>query len=264
MSKYANYFNMCVRSMLAYKADYFLYMAINTVFFYISIALWLTIYKVGGVDQINSYTISNTITYYLLTTLIFRFDMVNVIYLGNEIWTGKFTNDYIKPWNVTFIHFIASVADIFMGLLTFVPFLLIMYFSSSWLITLPSAQNVLLFIITMILAMVMNFFFNLIFHALTFHYGDRRSLIELINFIISFLAGSMFPLAFLSGTIKDIFLALPFKYLFYIPIETFLGKMTSEQIIRSWPIIITWSLIFFGVYRVVFLTGIKKYEGTGR
>ncbi len=250
--------------MLAYKADYFLYMLINTVFFYISIALWVTVYKASGVDQISTYTIANTITYYLLTTLIFRFDMMNTIYLGNEIWTGQFTNDYIKPWNITFIHFLACIADIALGLITFLPFLIFMYFSSFKLITLPSVQNALLFIITLILAMIMNFFFNLIFHAFTFHHGDRRSLIELINFVTSFMAGSMFPLAFLSGTIKNIFMVLPFKYIFYIPIEVFLGKMTTHQIILTWPTIIAWSVLFFLIYKIVFATGIKKYEGTGR
>lgn len=255
---------MCIRNMLAYKADYFLYMLINTVFFYISIALWLTVYRENGIENISQYTLSNIITYNLLTTLIFRFDMMNTIYLGNEIWTGKFTNDYIKPWNVTFIHFIACASDIIMGLITFVPFLLIMYFSSFNLISLPASQNLLPFFVTLILATIMNFFFNMIFHAMTFHYGDRRSMIELVNFISSFLAGSMFPLSFLSGTIKNIFLALPFKYIFFIPIEIFLGKITMRQAIYSWPIIIMWAGIFYAIYRLVYIAGIKKYEGTGR
>jgi ABC-2 type transport system permease protein len=104
----------------------------------------------------------------------------------------------------------------------------------------------------------------MIFHAMTFHYGDRRSLIELIDFVSGFLAGSMFPLAFLSSDIKNIFTILPFKYLFFTPIEIYLGKLNQQEIISSWLAILAWGIIFYFIFKVVYSTGLIKYEGTGR
>ena len=62
MQKYLSYFQISLKSMYAYKGDFFLYMAINMVFFYVSIALWSTVYKSGGLTTIDNYTLSNTIT----------------------------------------------------------------------------------------------------------------------------------------------------------------------------------------------------------
>lgn len=250
--------------MAAYKADFILFMAINTAFFYVSLALWLTIYRTTGQTEISSYTLSNTVTYYLLTTLIYRFDIAGTIYLGEEIWNGSFTNDLIKPFNMAFIHFLAALSDTAIGLLSFLPFLLIMSLSSIDYISLPTPTNLLMFILTISLAMIMNFFFNMILHALTFHFGDRQSLIELVSHISSFLAGGVFPLAFLSGWTEKAFLALPFKYLFSVPIEVFLGKMDLSQILSAWMGIGLWTILFYVIFRWVYNTGLKKYSGTGQ
>lgn len=255
---------MCLRSFAAYKADYFLYMAINMVFFYISIALWLTVYKSGNISDINSYTISNTITYYLLTSLIFRIDLSNAIYLGEEIWSGQFTNDLVKPWRVISVHLMATLGEVIINLISFIPFLLFMMLTSARYISVPSLLNFSAFIVTLVLAFAMNYFFNLIFHSLTFRYGDRSTMISLVNFVSSFLAGAVFPLAFLSGVYFKFITLLPFKYLFHTPIEIFLGKMSFNQILSSWAHILVWTILFYIIFKIVYTTGLKRYDGVGR
>jgi len=120
------------------------------------------------------------------------------------------------------------------------------------------------FIITILLALIMNYFFNLIFHSLTFRYGDRSSMIYLINFVTAFLAGSVFPLAFIEGTAYKILMFLPFKYIFFTPIEIFLGKLTPDKIIASWLYILLWTIAFYVIFKLIYRSGIKHYEAVGR
>src|SRR3989339_633676 len=264
MQKYLSYFQISLKSMYAYKGDFFLYMAINMVFFYVSIALWSTVYKSGGLTTIDNYTLSNTITYYLISVLIFRFDINNALYFAEEIWSGEFTNNVMRPWNVISSYFLLMVSDIFMGLLSFIPFLIFMVLTSYQFINIPTIGNLIFFCITLLAAFIMNFFFNLILHSLTFYFGDQYAQIELTNYVTSYFAGAIFPIAFLSGALKEIFMILPFKFLFFIPAEIFLGKVSVHQMLLYWAEILVWIGIFYLIFSIVYNRGLKLYHGTGR
>jgi len=264
MIKYLVYFKVSLQDVYAYRADFFLFMAINTVFFYVAIALWSAVYQSTGDSEISSYTLSNIITYYLITGLLFRLDLSSSMFLSADIWGGYFTNDYIKPWNIVLVHFIIVLADLFFGMITFLPFFVIMAFTSFQHISLPTFPNFIFFIAVVILSLIMNYCFNLILHALTFHYGDQRSQIALANYIATFLAGAVFPISFLSGWVRDLLLALPFKFLFFTPTEIFLNKVSVAESQVYIAEIAIWIMIFFGISQLVYRTGIKKYSGTGR
>ena len=264
MSKYLAYFKVCLIDVYAYRADFYLYMAINTVFFYVAVALWVAVYHYSGHAEIGDYTLANTITYYFITGLLFRLDLTHSMYLAGEIWNGYFTNDLIKPWNVILVHFIAAISDLALGIATYMPFLIFMAFTTFKYINIPSFSNLLLFIIFVAFSLIMNFCFNLILHALTLHFGDQTTQIELVNYITSFLAGAYIPITFLSGWVKNLFLLLPFKFLFFTPTEIFLGKIEPSQSLVYMIEIILWSLLFYGVFKLVYRSGIRKYTGTGR
>lgn len=264
MSKYLAYFKVCLIDVYAYRTDFFLYMAINTVFFYVAVALWMAVYHYSGNAEIGDYTLANTITYYFITGLLFRLDLTHSMYLAEEIWSGYFTNDLIKPWNVIVVHFIAAISDLVLGIATYLPFLIFMACTTFKYINIPSLSNFLLFIIVVALSLIMNFCFNLILHVLTFHYGDQTTQIELINYITSFLAGAYIPITFLSGPIKNLFLMLPFKFLFFTPTEIYLGKVSATQTLSYIVEIIIWSLLFYGIFKLIYRSGIKKFTGTGR
>lgn len=264
MKKYLAYYKVSFRELTAWKADFFLSTSFNLVFFYIFMAIWTSIYKEGGISNIADYSLSNTITYYFVTTIIFRMDVSDSIYLGNGIWNGNFTNDLIKPWKVKFIDALFSLANVSVALILFLPFCLFIYLTAHQFINLPNEINLIFFIITLILVMIMNIFFSLLFQALTFHYGDQEANISLINYVAMFLAGGMFPLAFLPSNIKWFFDILPFRFMFDFPANIFLGKLSSYEVFISWGQILIWIGLFYLIYSIIFKSGLKKYTGTGR
>ncbi len=253
-----------MKNTTAYKVDFVMFIIINMVFFYIFFALWKTIYTESGVTQINSYSLTNTVTYYFITSFIFRFDLAGAIYMGENIWDGYFTNDLIKPWSVKAIEYIYTFAEILLNVLIYLPFWFFMYLTARPYISFPTWQNAVFFVITLLLAFLMNMAFNLIFHSLTFYYGDQDSTINLVNYLGSFLGGGVFPLIFLAGAAGRIFNILPFKYLFDIPAGIYLGKLSLTQIYQAWGWILIWTAVFYIIFYFVYKNGLKRYTGTGR
>lgn len=264
MLKYLFYFKFAFKDLMAYKADFIIYIIANMVFFFVYFALWKNIYTANGITEISSFTLTNTITYYFLTSFLFRLDPTNAMYLNETVWSGSFTNDLIKPWSAIFIDLVYTLSELSMRVLLYLPFGIFMFLAASGFVGLPSAINSIYFIITAILGIFLSFFFYEIIHALCFHFGDQDANISLISYFIAFPAGGFFPLAFLPETLHKIANVLPFRFLFDVPGNIYLGKLTSSEIYSDWVQMILWTIGFFIVFYILFKTGLKKYTGTGR
>lgn len=262
--KYWVYFQTSFRNTLAYKADFIIYIIANMVFFFISFALWKNIYSTSGAAEISSYTLSQTITYYFVTSFIFRLDPTFKMYLNETIWTGYFTNDLIKPWNAVIVDIVYTLNELFLNFLLYLPFCFFIFIVAYQYINIPSLANLIYFFITVILGIFLAFSFYEIIHAFCFHFGDQDANISLVSYIVSFLAGGFFPLAFLPEKLKNIFEFLPFKFLFDVPANIYLGKLTILEIFSSWGQMIVWIAVFFAIFYIIYKTGLKKYTGTGR
>lgn len=264
MNKYWVYFMVSFKNTLAYKADFIIFIIANMIFFFIYFALWKNIYTSSGITEISNYSLSQTITYYFIVALIFRFDPVDSMYLGQTIWNGNFTNDLIKPWNAIFVDIVYTFNELLFSALLYIPFGLFIFATAHQYINISSPVNLIYFLITLILSVFLAMSFYYIIHAFCFHFGDQNANLGLISYIVAFLAGAFFPLAFLPGALKTVFYLMPFKFLFDVPTNIYLGKLTQVEIFSSWGQMILWTILFFSIFYVVYKTGIKKYTGTGR
>ncbi len=264
MKKYWRYFITNFKLNTAYKADFITGLFIDIVFFFISFALWKTIYSEGNINTIGSYNLRDTITYFFATSIIFRLEVSGSIYLGWQIWSGYFTNDLTKPWNIPFISILDVLAEKSLVVLLYVPMLLIIYFSAKNYLILPDLSHLLLFIVTTLIGMAVAISFNLIIHAMTFFFGDQDANVELVNYVGNFFAGAMIPLTFLPFYLYKLTTFLPFKYIFYVPIEVFLGKLTLNEIFINWGVALLWITGFYIIFRVAYKKGLRHYTGTGR
>ena len=264
MRKYFSYYQFAIKDIFAYKADIIITIIANMVFFFVYFALWKSIYTANDITAIHSYTLTNTVTYYFVTSFIFRLDPSSAMFLNEGIWTGFFTNDIIKPWSALFIDVVYTLAELTTRLLLYIPFCIFIFVVASSYISLPSLPNLIYFVITVILGIFLGIAFYEIIHGLCFHYGDQDANIGLISFLIILPAGGLFPLSFLPEAAKTIVYHLPFRFLFDTPANIYLGKMAFPAIAWSWVQMILWTILFFVIFCFVYKTGVKKYTGTGR
>lgn len=264
MKKYWLYFSTAFRAESAYKADFLFSIIINLVYFFIYFTIWKTIYTNGGIDQISSYTLGSTITYYFISNLIFQTDPSNFIYLGWDIWEGNLTNDLIKPYSIKIIEILISLADVAINFLLYLPIAAAIIVIFYQYLQFPTALTFVYFIIAFLLSILLMLSIGLFLHSMNFFFGDQEANIGLANYIIFFFAGAFFPLAFLPQKIGAIINLLPFKYLFNTPINIFLGKMSHTEIMSSFAGALLWILIFYFAFNFLFNKGIKRYSGVGK
>ena len=264
MSKYLSYFRTSFHNSLAYKADFIIYIIANMVFFFIYFALWKNIYSSSGNSEISNYSLTQTITYYFATSFIFRLDQMESMYLNESVWNGNFSNDLVKPWSAILIDIIYTLSELSLNILLYLPFCFFIFIVAFNYLDLPTISNLVSFCVTVFLGIFLGISFYQIIHTLCFHFGDQEANLGLIAYIVAFLAGGFFPLAFLPNGLKTIFELLPFKYLFDVPANIFLGKLSTYEIIFAWAMMIMWTFIFILIFNLVYRSGLKKFTGTGR
>jgi len=227
-------------------------------------AVWKAVYTGGNITQISGYTLSNVVTYYLITNIFARADVSDQILLSDWIWFGELAKDLTKPWNVKLVQFIMFLGNILFEILMYLPFLILLFLTFHNYVVLPSITYLFYFFITVILSYLLGMSFFSIFHSFTFFYGDQSSNISLIGFLVMGLSGGVFPLDFLPTNVSWIFMHLPFRFLINTPAKVFLEKMSSGDIFRSWVEMIIWMIIFYLIFHFLFKKGLKEFTGVGQ
>ena len=122
---------------------------------------------------------------------------------------------------------------------------------------------ILLFSISLILAVIMNYLLFFIIGITSFWTTENWGVINAFRSIIGFLSGSWIPLTLLTGGLKQASLILPFKYLLFVPISILQGKLTIPEIIKGFAIMTLWIFIFYLIAKVLWKKGEKRLSGFG-
>lgn len=264
MKKYLKYFVTNLQEEATYKADFIFYIGSEIIFFVVFYFIWTNVYAKGGVSEISSFSLSATITYYFLASLLYRLNPRQAIYLNNAIWNGELTNEISKPYSIKLIYLVSALSLMVMELIAYAPFAAIVLIFVSKYIIFVSVGYLGLFIISMVLASLLGITLYLFLHSLCFHFGDQDANLGLVGYLISFLGGALFPLKFLPSGLYQAFSYLPFKYLYDFPANIYLGKIANRDIWLGFGETLIWITIFSCLYYLSFQSGLKKYSAVGR
>jgi ABC-2 type transport system permease protein len=130
----------------------------------------------------------------------------------------------------------------------------------------PSAEVLLAFAVSLILAFLLGYFLDLCIGLVGFWFLEVSSLMFVYMLLNFFLSGHMFPLDLLSsvaGPWSFIVDALPFKYLAYFPAAVFLGKVESDELWLQLGIEIVWLVAIIFLARFLYARGVRRYSGFG-
>ncbi len=85
----------------------------------------------------------------------------------------------------------------------------------------------------------------------------------LLELFLEFTAGAFFPLDVLPYLAKKIIKCFPSPYLVFFPLQIFLGKYNTLQIVNGLSIQIFWIFAISGMARYVWLRGMQTYSSAG-
>ena len=108
-----------------------------------------------------------------------------------------------------------------------------------------------LYLFSLTLAYLINFFFNICFGFSAFVFKNLWGSNLLKTSLVAFMSGSLIPLAFFPKIVSDILSFLPFSSLIYTPVMIIVGKYDASQILQALALQFFWLLVMVGVSQLI-------------
>lgn len=267
MNKYLQIFKISFAQEFAYKVSFVMWRVRNVIQILIAYYLWITVFpnpqtSVFGYDQAKILTYVFAII--LIRSLVFSARSVDV---PQEISEGSLTNYLIRPlayfkyWftrdlSSKALNFAFSVVEFLILALIFRPPLFI---QTSFLL-------LVLFLLTIVIANYLIFVIRFIVTSVTFWIPELAWGGQFLFMVIitEFLSGSIFPLDIFPALWQKIFYYTPFPYLIFFPLQVYLGKISTVEIVRGILVSVIWSLGLTLTLKSVWQRGLKAYDAVGR
>jgi len=262
MKKYFAVWLTTLQEYFAYRLNMVMWRVRQVFVFLIPYFIWNAVLGNGG--ELYGYNFSNLITYLFGTTILRSLVMGSrTVDLGWMINTGYLTIPLMRPLGIFRFLFTRDLADKIFNLSFIfleIPLLYLIFRPPVFLQTDP--VQLLYTIFSMLLAILIYFFINILFGSLGFWTRDVWAPRFMLMVIMEFATGAMFPLDMLSSFWQKIMLATPFPYLLYVPLKIYLSSDPSLWLHLA--VGLFWVIVLGILTRYIWRKGLLRYEAEGR
>ena len=275
LKKYKPFLRAAAMDMMAYKFNILVWVIVTIFQVACLVFLWLAVYRSseGGIDaSINGFTYKEMIAYVVLTT-IFGFVTFNndtMWYINQDIRKGTLGNYVIKPISYRG-KFVASNLGAFLmmavvfglplyaialGVFIGIGFLPII---SVW----TFIAHIGLFLVAAVVACLLNDTISYIAGILCFYTTSAWGLNSMKTTVISFLSGTLLPIAFFPPVFRDIVTYMPFAGMSQNPILILMMKYDYFESLKVIAIALAWLVVLELLAKLLFNHAIKKVTVQG-
>ena len=267
MEKYRQVISIGIQNTLVYRVNFLFRAAFGLVPLTATILLWKTIYA-GKADgaSVGAYTLAEMVSYYLLITIVDALTSVTEDdwQIAADIKDGNISQFLLKPIDYLTYRFCLFVSGrIIYSVVALVPVALFIAAQREYFVAPPDAATFGLFLVSVFLTALLQFFMSYTMALLAFWVLEVATFIFIV-FAFEYLAGGhLFPLDILPPAVATVLHYLPFPYLCFFPISVYMGKTTGPAVVEGLLIQAAWVAITYGLARLVWNRGIKKYSAVG-
>lgn len=187
-------------------------------------------------------------------------------FIGESIIDGSISKKLIKPYSLTGDFIVNNIGEkIYKVLLGIVAiFLISLFLNNNLLLTTNiSIFTILIFLISIILACLIAFFFDTIIGLATFWTHENYFIRGNFAVISRLFSGRVIPLVFFPEFLQAVAIILPFRYMLSFPVEVILGKLSTYDLILGFCLQFIWLFIAYIGYKLLFTKGVKIYQAYG-
>jgi len=259
---YLTTMRMAVQEQFQYRTANYFYMLGMIAEPVIYLVVWTTIAEQQG-GSVQGLTVGYFAAYYIVWTLVRNMNIV----FGAPFWEyrireGDLNRDLLRPvlplhydiayfagWKVVVIVLWIPLA---IGLsLVFDPLLD------------PRPLEIAVFAVAIWGAYLIRTMFQEALGMLCFWTTRGAAIFDLWMTTELLLSGRLVPLPLMPDWVQDISRFLPFQWAFFFPIESLVGELSNEELLRGLGAQLLWTLIGLAIFRLAWKRAVKRYSAVG-
>ena len=265
LRKYAYVVLLGVQNSLVYRTNFLCRAVFNLIPLAAVIALWRAIYA-GSNDVVGGYTVSQMVSYYLLVTIIDSLTSVtdDDWQIAADIKDGAVAQLLVRPINyIGYRLCLFASGRMVFTIAAALPVLVFLALQSQYFVAPPDLMTASCFVISLALSALIQFFISFTLASLAFWVLEISSFVFVLLALQRLLGGQMFPLDILPLSLQRIFVFTPFPYEAFFPASIYLGRMSHGAAIGGLLVQSGWVVLTWGVARLCWLRGIRRYAAVG-
>ncbi len=241
-------------------AGQMIYLPIKLIIIYF---IWKFVFANNAV--ISNYTFTDMVTYYILLK-IFESAITPVGITAYEVWTdinqGNLNLFLSRPICYPFYLFFTKIGYFIWGLVSGFVFLFLAKFFLPFELEL-NVVRIFYSIQSLFFGLIIMFTLFFCVGALTFWVENILTLRDNLWNVIRILSGQIFPIALFPGVLRSFASALPFQYIYYVPISVFQGKFSGALLTEMLVSQSIWVCVMVLLSMMLWRTGTKRYAAQG-
>jgi len=240
----------------AYRFDHFMGI-LNTC---LQIFIFWEIYKAlyGGREEVDGITLTMVATNFILSMGLKAVFCVDDYFLPNKVWDGSIANEFLRPVSFRGRMLAENFGSaLFKVIFHFFPALIL----SVLLIGINPPKNgvmLLLFFVSAGLGYGVLWTLSFAVQAAAFWAINIWSLATLKDLLVNVFSGTMIPLWFMPVWMYELLAFTPFPYIYFTPVQIYLGQLSYGEIGRQCCIQVIWIAIIHLLGSILWHKGQKK------
>jgi len=260
MRKYFAEFRACWNLVIEYRLQVFIWI-LTIVLPLIMLAVWLSIAEGGPVA---GYDRTRFIAYYLAALIVRNMTGMWFIWeMDSDMRLGNLSFRLLKPMN-PIVHYMAiATSSRPIRLLILIPMAIV---AVSWVPGLNWATDplsLLLFVLSLVGAWSILFLMQYTIGLTAFWITRPLSVNDAWFFLYSLTSGYLMPLDLFPPAIRVVLDYLPFRYTMSFPVAILTNRVEGLAILQGIAMQWIWVLAIYGVYRLVWKRGLRRYSAVG-
>lgn len=261
--KYYRVFAHNLQNAFISRAEGLVWFVCDTLPFITFMFFWLAAYE--GRQLIGQYTFEAMLVYYLgmasIQVLLVPHPEGSLSYY---IRYGTFSNFLLRPVSCMGFDLMDQLAWKVVRIFYLVPALLLFIM----LVDVPLQQTIAwqllpYFTLACLLSFLIQYCLRFAIGTAAFWIVEVDAVSQGFGLLGSIFSGQLIPFDLLPAAIQQVGDYLPFKYLFYFPMQILLGNISYSQIWTSFLMQFFWLAISFAFARKLLSLGIRRYEAVG-
>ena len=263
MRKYLTILRLGWLDAVEYRTEFFVSLFGWVIRLFIAVFLWLAVAKAQG-GHIGDYSYGKLMTYFFLVQMLSGFIFTRVgVDIALDIYRGDIANYLLKPVNYLIFRLMHEMSkNVFRTLIGVVIFgsAIALFFEGIPL----GLWKIPFALLAICIGYLINFAIVAIIALSSFWITNATRLTFIYFGILTIFSGMIVPIDLFPPQLKIIFSQLPMSYIFYFPIRIlqaplYLAEFGQEMIMGA-----AYTGIFLLLLRLVYIQGVKHFEGVGR
>ena len=266
MLKYWHAFGIGIQNNLTYRFNFLA----RTLFGFIPLIailyVWRTIYQGKTQPMVGSYSLAEMISYYLLVTIVDALTAVNEDdwQIAGDIKDGNISQFLLKP--IDYLTY--RLCLFFSGRVTYltvaaIPLAIFILCLSQYFVLPKTFAAFGCFLVSVCLTALLQFFTSYALAMLAFWVLEVSTFIFIVFAFEYIASGHLFPLDILPPGLVQVLYLTPFPYQLYFPVSIYMGTTTGASLVRGFIIQASWLVAAYGLARLAWARGIRKYSAAG-